>query len=169
MNVATKLEFEQNYAGDPAAVMAMLKDPEFVRLKCDKTGSRETTAATEDSADGGCIITSTRVLPSKVPAAAAAFVGETLNVTEVQTWTAPDADGSASADVSVDFGAPITFTSHMTLAASPTGTIVLTKGEFKAGVPFIGGMIENGAHEQTSKYLAVEETLGNEWLAQQQG
>ncbi len=168
MNVATKLDYEQNYTGDPAAVMAMLKDPEFVRLKCDKTGSRETTAEVSESADGGCVITSTRVLPSKVPAAAAAFVGETLNVKEVQTWTAPAADGSAAADVCVDFGAPITFTSHMTLAASPTGTVIVIKGEFKAGVPFIGGMIENGALEQTSRYLAVEETLGNEWLAKRQ-
>ena len=165
MNVATKLEYVQNYAGEPAAVMAMLKDPEFVRLKCDKTGSRETTATIEETADGGCVITNTRVLPSKVPAAAAAFVGETLHVTEVQTRTGPAADGSASADVTVDFGAPITYTAHMALAASADGTVVETNGEFKAGIPFIGGMIESGALDQTTRYLEVEQVLGNEYLA----
>jgi hypothetical protein len=37
--VATKLEFEQNYPAGPEAVMAMLKDPEFIRLKCDRTAA----------------------------------------------------------------------------------------------------------------------------------
>jgi hypothetical protein len=163
--VATKLEFEQNYPAGPEAVMAMLKDPEFIRLKCDRTGSRKTTVDVEESDDGGCVLTSVRVLPAKVPAAAAPFVGETLTVTETQTWSAPAADGSATATVAVDFGAPMTFTSSMTLDAAGSGTVVRTVGQFKASIPFVGGKIEGAAKEQTEAYLTVEEKVGNEWLA----
>jgi hypothetical protein len=163
--VATKLDFEQTYSADPTTVMAMLKDPEFIRLKCDTTGSRKTTVDVEETADGGCILVSVRVLPAKVPAAAAPFVGETLTVTETQTWAAPDTDGSASATVAVDFGAPMTFTSAMTLTACSTGTVVTTIGLFKASIPFVGGKIEGAAKEQTEAYLEVEQRVGNEWLS----
>lgn len=162
--VATKLDFEQTYNADPEAVMAMLKDPEFIRLKCDRTGSRRTTVDVQESADGGCILVSVRVLPAKVPAAAAPFVGETVTVTETQTWAAPAADGSATATVAVDFGAPLTFSSAMTLAASSTGTLVQTTGQFKSSIPFVGGKIEGAAKEQTEAYLEVEQRVGNEWL-----
>ena len=143
----------------------MLKDPEFIRLKCDRTGSRETTADVQESADGGCILISVRVLPSKVPAAVAPFVGETITVTETQTWVAPDPDGAASATVAVDFGAPMTFTSTMTLVGSGAGTVVHTTGQFKSSIPFVGGKIEGTAKEQTEAYLEVEERVGNEWLS----
>lgn len=163
--MATKLEFEQNYAADPSAVMTMLRDPEFIREKCDRTGSRKTTVDVQESSDGGCVLTSIRVLPAKVPAAAAPFVGETLTVTETQTWSAPAADGSATATVAVDFGAPMTFTSAMTLDGSAGATVVRTTGQFKASIPFVGGKIEGAAKEQTEAYLQVEERVGNEWLA----
>lgn len=163
--MATSLDFEQTYPADPAAVVAMLRNPELIQEKMQRTGSLETTVDVQDSADGGFVITTTRVLPSKVPAAAAAFVGETLNVKEVQTWTAAGADGSRSGTVDVDFGAPITFKGTMQLVATADGTMVTSHGDIKAGIPFVGGMIESGAADQTRKYLKAEETIGREFLA----
>ena len=145
--------------------MAMLKDPDYIRLKCDRTGSLETTVDVQDGPDGGCVISTTRVLPAKVPAAAKKFVGETIKVTEVQDWASPAADGSSSATGTVGFDAPLSFTATITLAPSGDGTVVRTQGSFKAGVPFIGGSIEGSAADLTTKYLNVEETVGNEWLA----
>ncbi|MEI8261372.1 MAG: DUF2505 family protein, partial [Actinomycetes bacterium] len=76
--MATSLDFEQTYPADPATVVAMLKNPDLTKEKMERTGSMATTVDVKDSSDGGFVITTTRVLPSKVPAAAAAFVGETL-------------------------------------------------------------------------------------------
>lgn len=165
--MATSFTHEQAYAADPATVMAMLQDVDFIRAKCERTGSLETTATVTPGPDGACTIVSTRVLPAEVPAAARAFVGETLTVTETQVWSAPAADGSRSAQVAVDFGAPMTFSSTMTLAPAEGGTRVRTEGSFKASVPFVGGKIESSAAEQTARYLVKEEQVGNEWLAGQ--
>lgn len=163
--VATRLQHDQRFPGDPATVMAMLRDPQFIQEKCQRTGSLETTSSVQDTPDGGCVITSTRVLPSQVPAAARSFVGETITVTEVQTWTPPAADGSATATVTVDFAAPMAFSGTLTMAPDGPSTTVRTDGEFKASVPFVGKSIEKTVAEQTAKYLTVEETVGGEWLS----
>jgi hypothetical protein len=165
MSVATKFHYEQSYGADPATVWAMLRDPEFITAKCERTGSRETTVEVEDTDDGGCILTSTRVLPANLPAVAKPFVGDTLTVTERQVWTAPAEDGSRTATTSVDFGAPMSFEAGMALAASGEGATVTTEGEFKASVPFVGGKIEGVAVDQTSRYLEKEQLVGQEWLA----
>ena len=162
--MATRFEHVQRFSGSPEAVMEMLRNPDYIRLKCESTGSLETTVEVADTADGGCILTSTRVLPAKVPSAAKRFVGETITVTEVQTWT-PLSGGSASAKGEVGFSAPLDFTATLTLAADGEETVVTTTGSFKAGVPFVGGSIESSAVDLTAKYLTVEETVGNEWLA----
>lgn len=163
--VATGFQHQQSFNGAPADVMAMLRHPDYIREKCDRTGSMETTVAVTDTDDGGCVITTTRVLPAQVPAAAKRFVGETLTVTEVQTWTPLGPDGTATATGDVDFGAPLAFRASLTLAPGGDGTTVTTDGSFKASVPFVGGTIEKGAAEQTAKYLTVEERVGNEWLS----
>jgi len=163
--VATKFEQEQQFDSPPAAVMAMLRDPDYIRLKCDRTGSLKTEVDVAETPDGRVVLTCTRVLPANVPSAAKKFVGDTITVTETQTWTPPAADGSASATGTVEFSAPLSFTATVTLAGSGAGTLVRTTGSFKAGIPFIGGTIEGVAVDMTTKYLNVEQTVGNEWLA----
>lgn len=164
--MATKFEHEQHFNGDPVAVMAMLKDPDYVRLKSDRTGSLTSDVDVTDTDDGGVVLRCRRVLPANVPTAAKKFVGDTITVTETQEWTPQASDGSASAAGTVEFDAPLSFTATVTLAASGGGgTLVCTRGSFKAGVPFIGGSIESSAADLTTKYLNVEEEVGNEWLA----
>ncbi len=37
--VATRFEHDQQFNGTPVQVRAMLKDPDYIRLKCERTGS----------------------------------------------------------------------------------------------------------------------------------
>ncbi len=163
--MATSFDAQQTYPADPATVVALLRNPEFIREKLTRTGGQEPTVDVTDSPDGGFVITTTRKLPFKGPAAAAAFVGDTLNIREVQTWSALSADGHASGTIDLDFGAPITFKGTMAIAPGGDGTVVSSHGDVKAGIPFIGGAIESGAADQTRKYLAAEEKIGREFLA----
>ncbi|MDP1878791.1 MAG: DUF2505 domain-containing protein [Actinomycetota bacterium] len=163
--MATSFQHEQTFHADPAAVMAMLRDPDYIRTKCDRTGSMDTTVSVEDGPDGGCVITSVRVLPAKLPSAVKKFVGDTITVTERQEWAAPGPDGAASAAGTVEFSAPMAFTATITLEADGPATRVRTEGSFKASVPFVGGSIEGTAADLTRKYLEVEQAVGNEWLA----
>lgn len=164
--MATKFHYEQTYAADAPTVWAMLSDPAFITAKCDRTGSTHTTVDVTEDGSGGFTLTSTRVLPANLPSVAKPFVGDTLTVTEVQVWTAAAPDGSRTATTTVDFGAPMAFSATMSLRPSADGATVVTDGEFKASVPFVGGKIEGVAVSETNRYLEKEQLVGNEWLAQ---
>ncbi len=86
--MAKDFTYRQSFETDPAAVFAMLRDPEYVQAKCAATGSLETTVDVNATPDGAVTITSTRVLPADVPAPAKKFVGETISATETQEWSA---------------------------------------------------------------------------------
>jgi hypothetical protein len=163
--VATKFRYEQAYSADPSTVWAMLSDPGFITAKCDRTGSMKTTVDVTDDGQDGYTLTSTRVLPANLPSVAKPFVGETLTVTETQVWGAAAADGARNGTTSVDFGAPMSFSATLTLSPAGDGTTMVTEGEFKASVPFVGGKIEKVASDETSRYLEKEQLVGSEWLA----
>ena len=163
--MATALEFEQSFNAPPTTVMGMLRDPDYVREKGERTGSHDISVDVAATDDGGVVITCTRSMPAEVPSYAAPFVGDTITITEVQTWGAPAADGSCSADVTVEFNSPIAYRGTIALEAGPDGSRARNEGSFKASVPFVGGKVERVAAEQTQRYLAKEVTVGNEWLA----
>jgi hypothetical protein len=163
--VATSFSFDQTFAADPATVLAMLRNPDYVRLKGESTGGHDVQADVTEGADGTLVITSTRTMPANVPSYAQPFVGESITVTEVQTWTPLSPEGRASATVTVDFHAPLSYTGAITLEPGGEGTVLHNTGSFKANVPFVGGKVENVAREQTERYLAKEATVGAQWLA----
>ena len=163
--MATDLTYEQRFAADPATVMAMLRDPEYVREKGERTASHDITVDVTDTADGGVVITSSRGMPADVPAYAAALVGDTIRITEVQTWTPLATDGFATAVVTVAFNSPIAYRGMISLAGGPSGSLAHNAGQFKANIPFLGGKVERVAAEQTLRYLAKEVTVAAEWLS----
>jgi hypothetical protein len=163
--VATKLVYEQQFPAEPTTVLAMFRDPGYVQEKGERTGCHDITVNVADTPEGGVVITSTRSMPAHVPSFAAPFVGDTITVTEVQAWGPPAADGSATANVTVEFNSPIHYRGTIALAAGGSGSTAHNEGEFKASVPLIGGKIERVAAEQTERYLAKEITVGGEWLA----
>lgn len=156
---------QQQFPADPAAVMAMLRDPAYVQQKGERTGSFDISVEVVATADGGVVITSTRSMPAEVPSYAAPFVGDTITITEVQTWGPQAPDGSASAAVTVEFNSPLAYRGTIDLGPSDEGTFASNQGEFKASVPFIGGKVEKVASDMTEKYLNKETVVGAEWLA----
>lgn len=164
-HVATNLSYEQEFPADPATVMAMLRDPAYVQEKGERTGSHDITVEVADTADGGVVIACTRSMPAEVPSYAAPFVGDTITITETQAWSAPAADGSASAEVTVTFNSPLAYAGTITLSAGGAGAVALNEGSFKASVPFVGGKVERVAADMTAKYLKKETSVGAEWLA----
>lgn len=163
--MATRLSYDQSFGADPATVMAMLQDPEYVRRKGERTGAFDITVDVADAPGGGVVITCTRSMPAEVPSYATPFVGDTITITETQTWGPAAPDGSRTADVTVDFNSPLAYRGTIELAPDGSGTVARNAGEFKASVPFVGGKVEKVAAEMTQKYLAKEATVGSEWLA----
>lgn len=109
-------------------------------------------------------LVSTRVLPADLPGPAKSLVGDTITVTETQVWTSAEANGSRTAQVSVEFSGPMKFEGRLQLTPTQTETTITTTGKFTASVPFIGGKIEKVAAEQTTRYLNAEERVAREQL-----
>ncbi len=160
--MATKFTYEQVFAADPARVLALMCDPAFVHAKAESTAGHDIVVEVSDG-PGGARVSSTRSLPAEVPSYATPFVGDTLTITEVQQWHS--GAEPVTADVAVDFHAPLAYTGTITLIAQGDGTVARHQGEFKASVPFVGGKVEKVAAEQTQRYLAKEATVAVAWLA----
>lgn len=163
--MATALSYDQAMPADPARVRALLVDPDYVRAKAERTGAFDITVEVLDQPDGRTTVTSTRSMPAEVPSYATAFVGEHLTITEVQDWSPAGPDGSATAQVTVDFHAPLAYAGTITLTGDAQGSALANRGEFRANVPFVGGKVERVAEEMTRKYLAKESDVAAEWLA----
>lgn len=163
--MAKDVNIVQSFPADVSETFAWLSNPEAITRVCAATGSLETTVdVAPDSLTGTVQITTVRVLPADVPAAARSFVGETITVTESQLWSPSQPDGSRTASVEVNFSGPLGFTGDLALLPTASGCELLTRGKMKASVPLIGGSIESVAVESTEKYLRVQERLGREEL-----
>jgi Protein of unknown function (DUF2505) len=162
--VATSLTWTQQYPADSARVRAMLTDPDFVSQRAQRTGASASISQVTVAADGVETVVSERTLPADVPAFAKKFMGETLVVTETQTWPVLDASGNGTVSIRVEFSAPIVFTGSMVVTNQTDTTMLDISGQFKASVPLFGGKVEEIAKAQTERYLAKEQQLGQAWL-----
>lgn len=163
--MAKDVNVTQSFPADVSKTFAWLSNLEAITRVCVATGSLETSVDVSAESLGGPVqITTVRVLPADVPAAARSFVGETITVTESQKWRPSQPDGARTASVEVSFSGPLGFTGELVLRPTASGCELITRGKMKASVPLIGGTIESVAVESTEKYLRVQERLGQEEL-----
>ena len=161
--MATQLRFVQVYAANPIQVREMVTNEGYINARATITGALSVESSCSVQADGTTDVEIIRTLPSEMPSLAVAIVGDTLTVTERQSWKLATED-SCSCTFRVDFSAPLTFLGIATMTYDGAHTSVVTEGEFKASIPFFGGKVENLAYEQTRRYLAKEETFAAGWL-----
>ncbi|MDP2014816.1 MAG: DUF2505 domain-containing protein [Actinomycetota bacterium] len=162
--MGTQLQINQVYSASPTQVMSMLKDPDYITERATTTGALTVTHTRSDAPDGAVDLVIVRTLPADMPSYARSIVGETLTITEHQIWEQPTAR-ACSGSFDVKFSAPLTFIGTVVLSFDGASTTVVTAGEFKASVPFVGGKVESLALEQTQRYLRKEEQFARAWLA----
>ncbi len=162
--MGTQLEFRQVYSATPQQVMSMLKDPEYITERASVTGALTVTHTRTDGAGDTVDLVIVRTLPADMPSYARSIVGDTLTITEHQVWQASPA-GVYQGSFDVKFSAPLTFNGSVAMTVDGSSTTVVTSGEFKAAVPFVGGKVERLALEQTERYLRKEEEFARDWLA----
>jgi hypothetical protein len=161
--MGTNLRVAQVYAADPIQVLEMLTNKAYINARAMLTGSLSVESSSSVQADGTINLEIIRTLRSQMPSFAVAIAGETLTVTEHQSWQ-PATQNSCRGTFRVDFSAPLTFLGVATMTYDGAHTTVVTEGDFKASIPFFGGKVENLAREQTQRYLEKEESFANDWL-----
>ena len=162
MKISDIIEF----AAPPQEVFAMFADEEFQNRKCVATGAlRHTVSITAQ--DDRTIIVSTRNMPSDgFPHFVRSMVGETLAVTETQDWGPSGTDGVRHGRLAVEIaGAPVALHATLSLASGGHGSIETIEGDLKAGIPILGGKIEEAAAPAVQSAIRVEGETAMDWLA----
>lgn len=161
-----RFESTIDYPADVHTVAAMLADEEFVRRKVAASGALESSHDILRE-DGAFTVTTRRQMPTdQVPARFRSLVGQSLDVRLVEAWEAPQADGSRTGTLSLDIvGAPVRVSGRMSLRPAGEGTVQSFAGDVTASIPFFGKPIENAATGAVDKVLAVERSIGLDFLA----
>ncbi|MDO9485038.1 MAG: DUF2505 domain-containing protein [Actinomycetota bacterium] len=161
--MGTQLQFAQVYPADPAQVLTMVCDPDYIAARAKATGALTVTHTREDGADSSVDLVIVRTLPAEMPSYAKSIVGDTLTITEHQMWGLAN-EHSCDGRFEVQFSAPLTFKGTVQMTFDGSHTTVVTAGEIKAAVPFVGGKVERLALEQTERYLRKEEEFARQWI-----
>jgi hypothetical protein len=158
--MSTRFTVTQEYASPSDAVLAMLTDENYARIRAERTGAVEVSVRRDVVGDVVTMVIE-RSLPAQVPGFAKSLVGDVISVTEEQVWSP-----AGSARFTATFSAPMSASGTITVESSgPQSTVVRTIGEVRASVPLIGGKLEGLAREQLERYLNAEIAIATAWLA----
>lgn len=107
-----------------------------------------------------------RTLPTtRMPEIVQKFVGDSLTVTQNESWSAPAADGSRTNSIKLTVAkAPVDVSAEQKLTADGVSTVVSLTGEVSSGVPFLGAKIASAAEPVIGRALNLQATLAQEWL-----
>lgn len=164
--MAKRFAGEIHFDQAPDVVFAAQSDPHYVVWKHEHMAAFDVSAHVEE--DGEHVtITSTRRLPAEIPSAARKFVGDSITVEEVHTWTHPDADGSRHGKVAASFGgAPMEVYGTMELHPDGGGSVIKVVIHAKANVPLIGGKLEHVVGEQFMRAVRKEQQISPQWFSE---
>jgi len=94
------------------------------------------------------------------------FVGESIDVRQVEQWSAPDAGGGRRADLKVTIkGQPASMVGTASLIPKATGSTEILEGDVKVNVPFIGGKVEPEIAKLIVSGRKIEQQAEAEWIA----
>ncbi|WP_431711377.1 DUF2505 domain-containing protein [Glutamicibacter uratoxydans] len=119
-----------------------------------------------DTASAFTLIT-VRALPTdRVPDMAKKFVGSSVEVTQTEKWSAPDAAGNRTATVDISVaGVPVSVSGSESLTANAEGSVFAIDAKVSSSIPFIGGKIASAAEPYLGKALNMQAAQVNSWLA----
>jgi hypothetical protein len=160
LNASTTLPF------DAATVLGVLTDEGFVRHMSEYVGGTLESLTVDGDTASAFTLTAVRTMPTnRLPDMARKFVGETLSVTQVEHWSAPEADGSRHADLTMTVAnVPLSVTAVQRLVAQGAETVVDLQGSVTSSIPFLGGKIAGAAEPMIGKALNVQATEARKWL-----
>lgn len=148
------------------SVAAVLVNEDFQRHVSQLVGGTLESFTLDGDVAGAFSATSVRTLPTtRLPEIARKFVGESLKVTQVESWDAPAADGSRQSNISLKIsGAPVDVTAVQRLVTADGGTRVELEGAVTSSVPFLGSKIADAAEPMVAKALNLQAQQAQAWL-----
>ena len=152
-------------AADVEEVFAVLATEEHQLAKVASEVGRSEASVTV-SADGAARVRTSRSLPTRdMPSTVSSVVGDTLTVTEDQTWRPAAADGRRTAALALDVaGAPVRMRGTISLAPDAGGSLLDVDADLTCSLPFVGRKIEAAAKPTIEESFDLEVDLLRERL-----
>jgi len=147
-------------------VAAVFANEDFQRHTSELVGGTLESFKVDGDVAGAFSTTSVRTLPTtRLPEIARKFVGDSLTVTQFESWEAPAADGSRQSSISLKItGAPLDVSAVQRLIADGGSTRVELEGNVTSSVPFLGGKIADAAEPMVGKALNIQSQQAQAWL-----
>ena len=142
------------------AAAAMYADGQYTAIRRETLGATDASSRVDGDPSGAFTVTTELSLPTdRVPDVVRPFVGSSVTVREVQTWSAPEDDGSRTGTMRLDVvGTPAGLTAALRLrAADEERSEVEIDGDLVAKVPLLGPRLEKAAVPYVSSVLRAEE------------
>ncbi|SDC93086.1 Protein of unknown function [Sanguibacter gelidistatuariae] len=154
------------------AVVRLVNDVEFIRLKAEHVGSRVVQVDVTPGPDGSFTSSVRRTIASdQIPPQVRSFVGNELEIRQTEAWAEPmdGPQGQRHGTVSVEItGAPVRLTGSILLVPTADGSRMTYTGEVKSPIPIFGASIEAAATEAIRSALTQEAAYATVWLAGQE-
>jgi hypothetical protein len=124
----------------------------------------------QPAGDGSVRIQVDRVMPPDVPDFIKKFLGDTIQVRQVEEWSPANSSGGRTANVKVTIkGQPASMVGSATLRPTADGSTELVEGDVKVNVPFLGKKIEPEIARVIASALKIEQRVGLEWIRANRG
>jgi hypothetical protein len=155
-----------------SAAAAMYADPAYPPIRQQILEATSADATVQGDPTGAFTVTTELAMPTdRVPDMARPFIGSSLTVREIQTWSAPGGDGARTGSMELTVvGTPAGVTAQLRM--SPQGESACTveiDGDLTAKVPLVGSRLEKAALPYASKVLRAEERAAGRYREQRAG
>jgi len=153
-------------AASAQSVTDVFTNEEFIKHVSETVGGELKSFTISGPTSGAFTTTTVRTLPTtRMPDIAKKVLGDSLTVTQEESWSAPAADGSRTNSIKLTVAkAPVDVTAEQKLVANGDTTVVELSGDVKSSVPFLGGKIASAAEPVIGRALNLQATLAQEWL-----
>lgn len=132
-----KLDYTQAYPAEPARVVELLRNKEFVEDVARHAGATEYDA--DVRADGSTKLSMKLPVPEKLPR----FVGQSIQLNQIFRFSEVAADGTARGTVDVEVpGMPVEVDAQGLLTPEGERTVARYTGELKVKIPLVGKKVE---------------------------
>ncbi|MBV1779223.1 DUF2505 domain-containing protein [Paeniglutamicibacter sp. ABSL32-1] len=150
----------------PDTVIATLADRDFAEHLTGLVGGELKSFEVAGDTAAAFTLTTVRTLPTdRAPEIARKFVGQSVEVTQVESWSSPAADGSREATLKVTVGSlPVSVSGTESLRATDAGSALGVEATVSSSIPFVGGKIASAAEPFISKALSLQAAKVSAWI-----
>ena len=157
---------QHTLARTPGEVAEALGTEDFHRAVTESLGGTLVSFRREGEPSGAMTVTTVRTAPTdRVPEKARKFVGDTLQIEQVERWDAPAADGSRTGTTTITVPkAKATAEAATALRAAGAGTEYAVDGTLTCKIPLIGSTLAAKAEPMVGKVVSRQAREIEAWL-----